>query len=109
MLSPQERYLQLLKKSLLDELYIENEARLAAHDITGRTVWVADSFAGVPAPQAAEDRGYDLSASVYPILAIPRDDVEELFRRYDLLDGRVQFLEGWFKDTLPVAPIEHLA
>jgi hypothetical protein len=26
-----------------------------------------------------------------------------------LLDSQVQFLEGWFKDTLPAAPIEKLA
>jgi O-methyltransferase/8-demethyl-8-(2,3-dimethoxy-alpha-L-rhamnosyl)tetracenomycin-C 4'-O-methyltransferase len=25
------------------------------------------------------------------------------------LDGQVRFLEGWFKDTLPEAPIDHLA
>ena len=31
------------------------------------------------------------------------------FRKYDLLDERVQFLKGWFKDTLPTAPIEKLA
>ena len=31
------------------------------------------------------------------------------FRRYGLLDDEVEFLEGWFKDTLPAAPIERLA
>ena len=31
------------------------------------------------------------------------------FERYGLLDDRVHFLEGWFKDTLPNAPIEQLA
>jgi len=82
---------------------------LAAHGIRNRNVWVADSFAGVPAPTAPPDQGHDFSASVLPILAIPRAEVEELFRRYDLLDDRVKFLEGWFKDTLPVAPIERLA
>lgn len=37
------------------------------------------------------------------------DEVRESFRRYDLLDDRVAFLPGWFRDTLPGAPIEHLA
>jgi predicted O-methyltransferase YrrM len=35
--------------------------------------------------------------------------VEQNFRRYQLLDEQVVFLEGWFKDTLHKAPIEQLA
>ena len=31
------------------------------------------------------------------------------FERYGLLDEQVLFLEGWFKDTLPDAPIDKLA
>jgi hypothetical protein len=82
---------------------------LAAHAITDRTVWVADSFEGLPVPNVPQDAGYDFSAQVFPVLAVSRADVEDLFRRYDLLDGQVEFLEGWFKDTLPPAPIESLA
>jgi O-methyltransferase len=82
---------------------------LAAHGIEDRTVWVADSFAGLPVPSAPQDRGYDFSAAAFPILAIPKHAVAELFRRYELLDDRVRFLEGWFKETLPAAPIEQLA
>ncbi|GAA4673726.1 TylF/MycF family methyltransferase [Nocardioides nanhaiensis] len=85
-------------------------AILKAHGETGRTVWVADSFEGLPPPDAekhAADTGdqhhtrHDLAISV--------DDVKENFRRYDLLDEQVQFLKGWFSDTLPTAPIEQLA
>jgi O-methyltransferase len=82
---------------------------LAAHGITDRTVWVADSFAGLPPPTLAQDAGHDYSAAVAPILAISREEVEGLFRRYDLLDRQVKFLQGWFKDTLPTAPIDRLA
>lgn len=82
---------------------------LAARGITDRRVWVADSFAGLPIPGTQQDQGYDFSAAVFPILAISRLAVEELFRRYELLDDQVKFLEGWFKDTLPVAPIDRLA
>jgi O-methyltransferase len=35
--------------------------------------------------------------------------VQANFARYGLLDGQVRFLPGWFRDTLPCAPIEHLA
>lgn len=82
---------------------------LAARGIKERRVWVADSFAGLPVPSTPQDHGYDFSAGVFPILAISRGEVEELFRRYDLLDDQVEFLEGWFKDSLPAAPIERLA
>ncbi len=81
---------------------------LAAHGIDHRRVWVADSFAGLPKP-SERDGGLDLSPDVHPILAVSRADVEELFSRYELLDDRVRFLEGWFKDTLPAAPIDSLA
>jgi O-methyltransferase len=42
-------------------------------------------------------------------LKVSRAEVEENFRRYGLLDEQVVFLEGWFADTLPRAPIERLA
>ncbi len=84
-------------------------AWLMAHGITNRTVWVADSFDGLPPPTLPQDAGVDLSKRTNPFLAIPRAEVEALFARYDLLDGQVRFLQGWFRDTLPTAPIERLA
>ena len=42
-------------------------------------------------------------------IALSLEEVQELFARYDLLDEQVGFLKGWFKDTLPTAPIERLA
>ncbi|MEL7236515.1 MAG: TylF/MycF/NovP-related O-methyltransferase, partial [Chloroflexota bacterium] len=50
------------------------------------------------------DRLYELKG-----LTVTKDDVASHFERYDLLDDQVRFLEGWFKDTLPTAPIERLA
>jgi O-methyltransferase len=82
---------------------------LEAHNIPRRIVWAADSFAGLPAPTMAEDRDHDYSAGRFPALAVPLETVRATFARYNLLDARVRFLEGWFKDTLPNAPIERLA
>ncbi|MFT4772299.1 MAG: O-methyltransferase [Cryomorphaceae bacterium] len=75
-----------------------------------RTVWVADSFEGLPKPNVAdypEDEGDDLYSLEQ--LRISKEQVEENFRKFDLLDDKVKILKGWFKDTLPVAPIEKLA
>jgi O-methyltransferase len=82
---------------------------LAAHGITDRIVWAADSFTGVPAPSLPEDEGFDISQANYPFLSVSLDQVKTLIARYDLLDDQVRFLNGWFKDTLPAAPIEHLS
>ena len=82
---------------------------LVAHGITDRTIWAADSFEGVPPPTWPEDAGFDISRDVLPVLAVPLEDVRQLFQRYGLLDDKVQFLKGWFKDSLPIAPIEQLA
>jgi hypothetical protein len=76
-----------------------------------RQMWLADSFEGLPAPTAEADvlHNLDWSESKQPWLAIDLDTVKEHFRRYDLLSDSVHFLQGWFADTLPVAPIEQLA
>jgi hypothetical protein len=84
---------------------------LKAHRVTDRTVWVADSFEGLPAPNPEK---YPQDASLRGIetfreLAVSLDQVKANFERYQLLDDQVRFLKGWFKDTLPGAPIERLA
>ena len=82
---------------------------LAAYEIENRKVWVADSFEGMPKPTLPQDAGYDFSPEKMPILAVSLEEVKEIFRRYGLLDDRVEFLKGWFKETLPHAPIGKIA
>ncbi|MEM7057434.1 MAG: TylF/MycF/NovP-related O-methyltransferase [Pseudomonadota bacterium] len=80
---------------------------LDAHDDT-RTVWLADSFQGLPVPNHEADT-IDLRTTRYPMLAIPEDRVRKLFGRLGLLDDRIEFLPGWFEDTLPDAPIDQIS
>jgi hypothetical protein len=85
-------------------------AILKARGDTDRLVWVADSFAGLPPPDTARfpcDEGITLHQ--FPQLAVSLENVRENFRRYGLLDEQVRFLKGWFRDTLPAAPIRRLA
>jgi hypothetical protein len=86
-------------------------AVLAAHGVGNRKVLVADSFEGLPKPDVErypEDAG-DGHYLHAPFLGVSREEVENNFRHYGLLDDQVVFLEGWFKDTLPNAPIKQLA
>jgi O-methyltransferase len=85
-------------------------AILAVHHVKDRKVYVADSFDGLPKPDAEiypVDRGDSHHRKRY--LAISQEEVAENFRKYGLLDDQVVFLKGWFKDTLPTAPIHRLA
>ena len=68
-------------------------AVLKVHGVTDRLVWVADSFAGLPAPDAERyprDRGDQLHT--FPQLAVTLDRVRDNCRRYGLLDEQVRFL-----------------
>ena len=80
---------------------------LAAHDVTDRKVYVADSFQGGPPAQAKPD--LDADEPFPKCLAASESEVRENFRRYGLLDDQVVFLSGWFEDTLPAAPMSRLA
>lgn len=76
-----------------------------------RTVWLADSFRGMPSP-AESGHEADIGDEEWAgqdWLNVPLDSVKRVFEQYGLLDERVRFLVGWFADTLPAAPIEKLA
>lgn len=83
---------------------------LKAYGIVDRTVWAADSFEGLPHPDA-EKYPADKDDKFYTFdeLRVSLDIVKENFKKYGLLDEQVQFLKGWFKDTLPTALIKKLA
>jgi O-methyltransferase len=92
-------------------------AVLSAYEDETRCVWLADSFEGVPLPDPANE-GPGLLAKINKllvpeiyagILAVPETEVRANFERYGLLDDQVRFLPGWFKDTLPNAPIDRIA
>jgi O-methyltransferase len=76
-------------------------ALLEVHAVRDRIVFVADSFAGLPPPDPSypHDQGSELHTA--PYLAVWIDQVRSYFEKFGLLDDQVQFLQGWFRDTLP--------
>lgn len=86
-------------------------AVLKAHGVTDRRVWVADSFCGVPVA-CEESHPLDQEMALHNLndmLSVSADAVRANFKSYDLFDEQVVFLEGWFNETLPGAPIGSLA
>lgn len=76
-----------------------------------RRVFVCDSFEGLPPPNVQKypyDKN-DIHYMVAPLLAVSVDQVQDNFRRYGLLDERIVFVKGWFKDTLPDLDTNHIA
>lgn len=88
---------------------------LKAYGVTDRDVWVADSFEGLPRPDK-EAHPIEAKAHEGPVMnklfnhyAAGIEEVKRNFQACGLLDEKVRFLKGWFKDTLPTAPIGQLA
>lgn len=84
-------------------------ALLRVNNINDRIVWAADSFEGLPKPDEKYVADKGDKHHTKEELSIGLKEVKENFEKYDLLDNQVRFLVGWFKDTLPKAPIEKLA
>jgi O-methyltransferase len=72
-----------------------------------RTVWLADSFEGMPI-QRPEDKDDPATAGTAQII-VPLEEVQANFSRFGLLGDNVRFLKGWFCDTLPGSPIKEIA
>ena len=88
---------------------------LKAYGVTDRLVWAADSFEGLPEPDAelfpleAKVQAGPVIQKAYHNLAVSLEEVKRNFAAYELLDNQVKFLKGWFCDTLPHAPIDTLS
>jgi len=84
-------------------------AVLKAYGVYDRRVWVADSFCGLPEPKLGVEADTGDVHHTFKELAVSIEEVKANFMKYGLLDDQVRFLQGWFSDTLPSAPVEELA
>ena len=81
-----------------------------------RVAWVADLVRGAcrsrtgPTPRSTKIFYHSaMMQKHYAKMAATLEEVQRNFEGYGLLSERVRFLKGWFKDTLPSAPIDRLS
>eukprot|EP01062_Namystynia_karyoxenos_P017176 TRINITY_DN16302_c0_g2_i1.p1 TRINITY_DN16302_c0_g2~~TRINITY_DN16302_c0_g2_i1.p1 ORF type:complete len:255 (+),score=80.49 TRINITY_DN16302_c0_g2_i1:719-1483(+) len=63
-----------------------------------RRVFVVDSFRGLPPKEHPRD---DAFWKYLDYVSVSERQVQDHFRRYQLLDSSVEFVRGWFSDSLP--------
>lgn len=71
-----------------------------------RTIYVADSFEGLPPPDKKYkgDEHHKIKC-----LAVGLDEVKDNFKRYGLLDENVKFIKGYFEHSLKNTDITRFA
>jgi len=74
--------------------------RAAADEDESRTVWIADSFMGIPMPRTAKGMNIDETKDWKSRYEVTQESVEAVFRRYGFHDHRTKFLAGFFNESL---------
>ncbi len=74
-----------------------------------RTIYVADSFEGLPPPDKKYKHDTNDQHHTVKYLAVGLDEVKDNFKKYDLLDENVKFIKGFFEHSLKNTSITKLA
>lgn len=82
---------------------------LKGFNVTDRSVYVADSFQGLPKPDQRYPADQGDEHWNIDFLKVSLEQVKANFSAYDLLDEQVVFVEGFFEETLPNLPIDALS
>ena len=72
-----------------------------------RTLWVFDTFEGIPAPTVA-DPDHEIAALYTGAFRGGLEEVQDLFRRLGILD-RAKLVKGLFQDTVPRSDVRAIA
>jgi len=81
-------------------------ALIKAYNISGRKVFAADSFAGIPMNERAENDPVDLWSDRW---VASLDEVKRNICRFGLLDDRIEFVVGFFAESLKALTDERFA
>jgi hypothetical protein len=84
-------------------------AYLEVYGLQDRKVYLADSFEGLPPPSGSYKADATSRFHKWAYLAVGKEEVVCNFRKYDVSLDRVEFLEGFFGDSLPGADVKNLA
>ena len=84
-------------------------AILKSYEIRDKSVWLADSFMGLPPPKPEYPADKDDAHYQHEELAVSLEQVKRNFQSFGLLDDQVRFIEGWFHETLFTAPIDKIS
>lgn len=76
-------------------------AALRVHGDSDRKVILADSFRGLPKPDGRFSADFDDIHWSYNFLSVSADEVTKNFEKYGIPTTNVEFLKGFFKDSLP--------
>ena len=75
-----------------------------------RKVFVADSFEGLPEPDAKNyPPDFKDKHHTFDHLKVSQEEVAQNFNQYKLLDDNIVFIKGFFEHSLKDAPIDKLA
>ncbi len=72
-------------------------ALINAHNVSGRKVFAADSFAGIPKNTRAVNDPVDQWRDRW---VAPLDEVKQAVGRFGLLDDKIEFIVGFFENSL---------
>ncbi|MBE9187212.1 tetratricopeptide repeat protein [Microcoleus sp. LEGE 07076] len=86
------------------------KAILEIFNVKDKIVYVADSFEGLPEPDA-EKYPVDNGDEHFKVdfLKVSLDEVKENFLKYNLLDDQVRFIKGFFEESLKKVEIEKIS
>lgn len=72
-----------------------------------RTLWLFDTFEGLP-PPTADDPDYEVTKALVGAHRADLAEVVELVSRLNLLE-RTRLIKGLFQDTVPASPVQAIA
>ena len=70
------------------------------YDEPTRSIYVCDSFQGLPMPSHQNDYGHEYYNKA-EYLKVSKETISNSFEKYNLLHDNVFFVEGYFEDTMP--------